>query len=148
MKKLFVGLLIIASIDVNAQVAQSSNEIFIRINQYGYHPNESKMAIIFSNFPVKEKFELIEKNSQKSIVSLKPVKSNVAGWGTFDYYYQLDFSEVSQQGTYQIGGTKSEFISQFFEISDTAYKGTTDNLLTFMQQQRCGYNPFLDLVCH
>jgi endoglucanase len=148
MKKLFIGLLIISSICENSRASQHSKEIFIRINQYGYQLNESKIAIIFSNSPLKEKFEVIEKNSQKSIASFKPVKSQAEGWGTFGFYYQLDFSEVNQQGTYQIGGTKSGFISQFFEISDTAYKGTTDNLLTFMQQQRCGYNPFLDLVCH
>lgn len=148
MKKLLYFLSIFSTHLLIAQGSQNSKEIFIRINQYGYHPNESKQVIIFSNSPVKEKFELIEKSAQKSMGSFKPIKSKADGWGTFENYYLLDFSAIQQQGSYQLIGTKSDFTSQSFEISDAAYKGTTDDLLTFMQQQRCGYNPFLDLVCH
>jgi len=129
--------------------AQSvKKEIFIRINQYGYHTNESKQAILFSNSPIKEKFEIVTENGQKSIASIKPIKSKAKSWGTFDNYYLVDFSEINQKGTYQLRGLKSGTISETFDISDQAYEGTTDDLLAFMQQQRCGYNPFLDMVCH
>ena len=36
--------------------------------------------------------------------------------------------------------------SQEFSISP--YPGYHEDLLFFMRQQRCGYNPFLDMVCH
>ena len=101
--------------------AQSvKKEIFIRINQYGYHTNESKQAILFSNSPIKEKFEIVTENGQKSIASIKPIKSKAKSWGTFDNYYLVDFSEINQKGTYQLRGLKSGMISETFDISDQA----------------------------
>ena len=146
MRNLFTAILLLAFISIRAQ--SNSQELFIRINQYGYHPNEAKQAIIFSNLPIKEKFEIISKKSQKPLASYKPVKSMATGWGTFTNYYVLDFSEVNESGTYFLRGAKSSSKSSEFEISDGTYAGTSDDLLTFMQQQRCGYNPFLDMVCH
>jgi hypothetical protein len=120
-------------------------EFNIRINQFGYHQQENKKAIIFSNSPVKEQFEIVGSGMNKKI---KPEKSNKPGWGKFKYYYSLDFSEITEEGVFEIHGMKSNTSSGKFSISNEAYAGTTDDLLIFMQQQRCGYNPFLDMVCH
>lgn len=120
-------------------------EFHIRINQYGYHQQENKKAIIFSNSPIKEQFEIVGAGMNKKI---KPEKSNEPGWGAFKYYYSLDFSEIMEEGVFEIRGMKSNTSSGKFSISNKAYAGTTDDLLIFMQQQRCGYNPFLDMVCH
>jgi len=128
--------------------AQSKPEIFLRINQYGYHPNESKKAIIFSGAPVREKFEVVRVDNQSENIIVKANKSEKKSWGTFSYNYQLDFSDVEAPGEYKIVGSKSGVSSKIFTISEEAFKGTTDDLLSFMQQQRCGYNPFLDIVCH
>lgn len=146
MRNLFIVILLFAHFTISAQ--SNSDELFIRVNQYGYHTNEAKQAIVFSNSLIKEKFEIVSKNTQKPLASFKAVKSIATGWGTFANYYILDFSEVSESGTYFLQGSKSGIKSSKFEISDLAYAGTTDDLLTFMQQQRCGYNPFLDMVCH
>ncbi len=35
-----------------------------------------------------------------------------------------------------------------FRISASAYADLPDQLLEFMRQQRCGYNPWVDAVCH
>ena len=78
----------------------------------------------------------------------KLVPSAAPGWGRFEHYYQLDFSSVVRPATYRVRLKKSGTVSSTFDISDQAYVGYTEDLLGFMRQQRCGYNPFLDLVCH
>jgi len=129
---------------INCSFAQNP-DIHIRINQFGYHPGESKQAILFSNKPVKEQIEL--KSESKSI-KVKPLKIKVPGWGTFKYYYSIDFSEVREEGSYHFEAQISGFRSSTFEISNRVFHGTTDDLLTFLRQQRCGYNPHFDMVCH
>ncbi|MCG8307269.1 MAG: glycoside hydrolase family 9 protein [Cytophagales bacterium] len=148
MRYLILFGLMLCSQLTNAQSSKKINEAFIRINQYGYRPDEAKRAIVFSNSPVREKFHIIDEKDQNSKALLNPQKSRVDGWGRFKYYYYLDFSDVDQPGTYRITGSKSKSKSTSFKISERAYEGTTDDLLRFMQQQRCGYNPFLDMVCH
>lgn len=146
MKILSFFILFSVSAYLSAQTL-NPDEVHIRVNQYGYHPGENKHAIIFSKSSVKEKFGLVD-NDGKMILISKPAKLKSQGWGTFNYYYQFDFSECSIQGKYEIRGIKSGTKSHLFEISENAYAGSTDDLLAFMQQQRCGYNPFLDMVCH
>ncbi len=123
-------------------------EIHIRINQLGYLPKESKIAIVFSHKAIKEKFQLVSADTKKVITYLKPKKSKAKGWGTFEYYYELDFTLVEKTGSYFLQSKKSKIISQSFKISDNAYGHEHEKLLEFMRQQRCGYNPFLDMVCH
>lgn len=132
---------------INCIFAQNL-DIHIRINQYGYHPEEGKKAILFSNSKVIEKYELIHKEGQGSALVLKPQPSKAPGWGSFKYYYVLDFSEINTEGEYYLQGAKSGAKSSTFRISKQAFHGTPDNLLTFMRQQRCGYNPHFDMVCH
>ena len=70
-----------------------------------------------------------------------------SGWGTFKYYYELDFSSIEKEGQYVIA-LKDGTTSTKFGIGEEVYKNYQEDLLIFMRQQRCGYNPFLDLVCH
>ncbi len=129
-------------------IVNRKEPIHIRINQVGYHPFEHKSAIIFSHAPVKERFELIEEKSGATILTLTSKKTVAEGWGTYKYYYKLDFSMVEQPGQYHFTAKKSGARSQVFSISGSAYDHQQEKLLEFMRQQRCGYNPFLDVVCH
>ena len=120
---------------------------FIRINQLGYLLDENKKAIVFSQDRVNEPFQLIDDNN-KVVATLRPIKSKQEGWGTFKNYYELDFSHVNIKGVYFIQGKKSKSRSEIFTIGDDVYKQKPEILLGFMRQQRCGYNPFFDMVCH
>ena len=132
---------------VNACVREPE-PIYIRINQAGYHPGDKKSAIILSNTEVKEDF-LVQSDTEEIIIDkLKPVRSGGEGWGTFKYYYELDFSSLDIPGTYYILGSESGCRSLSFPVSSDVYKGYTEELLGFMRQQRCGYNPYLDVECH
>ena len=67
-------------------------------------------------------------------------------WGEFKQHALLDFSSFHEPGKYylQLGDTKSPT----FVIDAAVYKELPDQLLEFMRQQRCGYNPWVDAVCH
>jgi len=127
---------------------RETKTVHVRINQAGYLPGDFKSGIVFSKSPVKEKFQLLEEGTGKVLLTLKALKSEAPGWGNFDYYYELDFSEIDLPGDYYLEAMKSGARSKIFAISGAAYDHQQEKLLGFMRQQRCGYNPFLDGVCH
>lgn len=142
--------LILLTIFLNLSLKPESpiaEEIHIRINQIGYLPQDSKQAVIFSKEAVKENFLLVNTETGISVLDLKPVKLKKDAWGGF-LYWEVDFSEFNNQGQYVLRGKKSGVTSTPFLISSSAYAGYQETLLGFMRQQRCGYNPTLDMVCH
>lgn len=132
--------LLCISFSINAQ------EAYLRVNQLGYLPAESKVALAFSKRPIQPPFQLKDALTAKVALEGKAQPSPAPGWGTFDHYYELDFSKFDKPGQYFLewGGVRSSV----FEIGADRYTGPSQDLLTFMRQQRCGYNPTLDLVCH
>src|SRR5258706_5567913 len=127
---------------------QSVKEIHIRINIAGYLPTDTKVAIVFSNQVLKGNFSLLEKETSRSVYTGKLVASLANGFAPFKNYYVLDFSKVTQEGFYFIELSQSKAKSALLKISASSYHHTPDLLIGFMQQQRCGYNPFFDAVCH
>jgi hypothetical protein len=125
-----------------------SEDIHIRVNQLGYLPHESKIALVFSHVPIKEKFELVSVRSKRIVASYKPKKTKAKGWGTYEHYYEVDFSAFNLEGTYVLQTKKTGYTSQNIIISQSSYLNKSEKLLAFMRQQRCGYNPFFDIVCH
>jgi len=67
-------------------------------------------------------------------------------WGDFQYHSELDFSPLKKAGVYflRFGSDRSSN----FGISSSPYAELPNHLLEFMRQQCCGYNPWLDAVCH
>ncbi len=143
MTKLLLTIGILAA-TINS-FAQANDSIYFRINLAGYLPNDSKIAIAFSNELIKGTFNLTDKVGNKVYSGkIAPVHQN--GFAPFKHYYELDFSKVIEEGNYYL--EIQRFKSQEVIISAAAYHKTPDLLLGFMQQQRCGYNPFFDAVCH
>lgn len=127
--------------------AARAQSAYIRINQVGYLAADTKIALAFSKTPLEGDFVLREAVTKRVVyrAPLKPV--NASNWGSpFPFYYELDFSAVSQTGRKILQLEKSGVISREFSIG--AYPAYHEDLLGFMRQQRCGYNPFLDMVCH
>ncbi len=138
-------LLFISSVSFASEVDEDS--IFIRVNQAGYLKEDTKVAIAFSEASVKGNFSLHDAETGKRIFRGKIVPSEVKAWGTFSHYYSLDFSEVKTPGRYFIKVNNHR--SKSFGIGrEHSYKDYHEDLIGFMRQQRCGYNPFLDMVCH
>jgi hypothetical protein len=119
---------------------------YIRINQAGYLPADAKIAIAFSKSPLRGEFVLRENANR--VVFRGPLKSVAApNWGgNFPHYYELDFSTYRQRGRHLLQLEASGTTSQEFSIGP--YAPYQEDLLLFMRQQRCGYNPYLDMVCH
>jgi len=131
-----------------AQAADKPAEVYIRINQVGYRCEEQKLAILFSSEKVKETFTLSYAESGEQLLTIRPLRSEANTWGSFEYYYICDFSRVTEHGSFYLIGDKSGTRSAIFQISNSAYDHLQEELLGFMRQQRCGYNPTLDMVCH
>ncbi len=109
--------------------------------------NETKVAIAFAKEPLPPAFTLVAASNQ-SLVFFEATAKPIPGvaWGQFDYHAELDFSAVHTPSRYvlKMGGFKSLPL----EIGTGPYGELAAQLLEFMRQQRCGYNPWLDAVCH
>jgi endoglucanase len=126
---------------ISAQTAQ------IRVNQIGYLAADAKKAIAFSRTSLESDFLLVDAASGKTIFRAPLKDAKADNWGAdFPFYYELDFSSVKSSGRYYIKLEKSGAVSREFSIGE--YPAFQEDLLFFMRQQRCGYNPFLDMVCH
>ncbi|MCB0570615.1 MAG: glycoside hydrolase family 9 protein, partial [Phaeodactylibacter sp.] len=122
--------------------------VYIRHNLLGYLPEEGKVAIAFSEAAVRGGFELVEEGSGRVVFSGRLSPSPAKGWGRFSYYYDLDFSPYTVPGRYYLRLPGLDSRSNAFRIGLQAYGQPQEDALAFMRQQRCGYNPFLDRVCH
>lgn len=126
--------------------ANQKATVHLRANQIGYLADDAKVAIAFSLEPVSGKFSVVDKATNQPVFTgdFQPITAPT--WGAFKHYYKLDFTAVKKPGSYylQYEGNKS----REFAIGNDAYQNFQDDLLVFMRQQRCGYNPFLDMVCH
>ena len=128
-------------------VFPQTSAVFIRINQAGYLPNEKKIAVAFSAMDQRlQKFEIIDAVTGKRVWGPARLGRNSGRYGRFPFHYQLDFSQLSQPGRYQI--RMAQGASLAFSVNNHVYEKTPAIILEYLRQQRCGYNPFLDQVCH
>lgn len=120
----------------------------IRINQAGYQPTDLKKAVVFSEEPQFGFFGVEDVSTGKPTLLRMPLRpTGPSPWGGgFDHYYELDFTSIKTPGRYRLRLDASGITSREFSIG--LYPGYQEDLLFFMRQQRCGYNPFLDVACH
>jgi hypothetical protein len=139
----FLAFLTITTL--TSAVARSDHDAFIRINQLGYRPADVKVAVAMGREPLSARFELIDASSGRSAFEASAAWKSET-WGAFGHHADLDFSAFDRPGRYllRIGTTESPQ----FEIRAGAYAELPDQLLEFMRQQRCGFNPWVGEVCH
>ncbi|NLJ44057.1 MAG: hypothetical protein GX431_10395 [Bacteroidales bacterium] len=124
----------------------SRDKEWIRINQLGYRADDIKVAV-FTGLKEKElkSFRLVDVYSGKTVfVNNNPFKTTPLK--PFENCYRLNFSDIKTEGTYRI--VAGDAVSPNFRIAGDVYDGTSDFLLNYMRQQRCGINPFLKDSCH
>jgi len=139
-KQVLIAVLTLISV---ASFAQTSG---IRVNLLGYLPESIKVAVYISlNEADNTKFEVI--NAKNNLVVLKGQGkiANAARWG-LKRALRLDFSSIRKNGEYYIACNGDK--SPLFRIDAGVYDGSADFLLNYMRQQRCGFNPYLDTLCH
>lgn len=136
--------LIIAALSLSTLPVKADE--WIRINQLGYLPQSKKVAVFMSEVPTTlNEYSLIDVFTGK-IVRTFPTPKASGSIGQMQCTYRLDFSDISEPGTYRIKAGKAT--SPHFPINNRVYDGTADYLLNYMRQQRCGYNPYLKDSCH
>jgi endoglucanase len=141
--KKFVLLVAICSV-WPATFVQAQNPPHIRVNQAGFLPHDVKTAIAFGREPLPAEFRLI--NATTGQVAFTGKTTPIPGaWGQFDHYAELNFSAFRIPGAYQID--LSDARSRPFSIG-AVYANIADQLLEFMRQQRCGFNPYVNELCH
>ena len=132
-----------------AAVAGAAPVVHIRINQVGYLPDEAKIAIAFSDQDCRSmKFELVDAQTGKMVWGPARLGRSLGGYGRFDYHYALEFSSFTKTGRYHIRVSNNKALSLTFNIGADVYNDYAEVILKYIRQQRCGYNPFLDKVCH
>jgi len=121
-------------------------EGWVRINQLGYRPDDVKVAVFLGLGGTDLKsFRIIDAATGKVILE-KDDAVKMEPMEPFTSCYRISFTEVNKEGLYRIEAGKA--VSPDFRIADDVYAGTADFLLTYMRQQRCGFNPWLNDSCH
>ena len=122
-----------------------SADAWIRINQLGYLPGSVKRAVFLG----KDTMEVSSFSLHQALTDQLVFKSESpeakGKFHTFCSTFVLDFSTYKTPGVYylKVGNT----ISPPVIINKNVYNGTADFTLRYMRQQRCGYNPSLDMAC-
>lgn len=119
---------------------------WIRINQLGYLPESTKVAVFLSEGEsLPTSFSLVDAFTGMEACTFHRIKQT-GPLGNMKATCRLDFSDYQVPGTYYLkAGTA---VSPRFPIQPNVYNGTADFLLNYMRQQRCGYNPFVEDSCH
>ncbi len=127
--------------------SNNSDEIFIRVNQVGFSPENIKSALVFSNRNLSnEKFFVYDKIADVAVFSDRLEKTS-EHFKNFKYSYRLNFTDLQDEGKYFVRILNSE--SPTFVIDNSAYSILTNKLLKFFSIQRCGYtHPFMHKTCH
>lgn len=123
---------------------------WVRINQIGYLPEATKVAVFMSNEAVQVNgFELVDAFAGEAVWGSDAVRP-MGALGQMKTTCRLDFSALKTDGAYYIKVLSSggETRSEIFPINPRVYDGAADFVLNYMRQQRCGWNPFFKDSCH
>lgn len=118
----------------------------IRINQLGYTPQGSKVAVWGSKQQAgADSFYLKEARSGQVVYRAATGKA-FGAYGPFAQTYRLAFTDFTTPGRYflQAGAARSPV----FSIDHAVYRQAADFCLRYMRQQRSGFNPSLQDSCH
>ncbi len=123
-----------------------AEELFIRASQIGYRPDDVKSAIAFGPQSMPEAFTVVAADDGKTAFEGKARLVTGVKWGLYDRHAELDFTALKKPGQYVLKFGDGKSLP--FTVEKDAYAQLPDDLLEFMREQRCGYNPWLEAVCH
>lgn len=126
----------------------AAEPVHIRTNQLGYLATDPKSAIAFSDGEIDAQFHVVEVESERIVYSGVSRPASEPNWNAFAYHSRLDFSELTTPGRYVLRFEGGGAQSRAFRIGSDAFANHVEDLIGFMRQQRCGYNPLLDMFCH
>src|SRR5262249_36517128 len=116
-----------------------ADEVFIRASQVGYGIGDPKVAMAFSRSLVPADFVVVDAETGAAVFTGKATSLPGERWGQFARHAELDFTALTRPGRYVVRVGEAKSLP--FAVGERALADLPDQLLEFMRQQRCGYNP-------
>ena len=127
------------------QQPRADSAAFVRINQVGYLPDGPKVAVVCALRPVALSRFTVEDTAGRTVLGPLTAQRDGALGGCVETW-RLDFGALRRPGRYVV--RTGSYASPPVRIGPDVYRGLADTLMTFMRQQRSGYNPFLRDSAH
>lgn len=146
-----LGLALLAAVPAVAQPAAAPAAPppgpALRVNLAGYRAADAKHLVVVAARPLPRTAPAftVEDRSGRVVLRGRLRHATGADWGgPVRPVATLNASAVRQPGTYvvRIPGVAPD------TLRVGAYPAFQNDLVAFLRQQRCGYNPLLDAVCH
>lgn len=118
---------------------------FVRVNQVGYLPDAPKVAVLCALRSVSLKNFTVEDEHGRRVLGPLTAKHDGA-LGPCVETWRLDFTTLRRPGVYR--ARAGAYVSGPIRIGVDVYRGFADTLMSYMRQQRSGYNPFLRDSAH
>ena len=131
--------------DVGRAQSVADSTAFVRINQVGYLPDAPKVAVVCALRPVQLTRFTVEDTAGRTVLGPLAARRDGA-LGACVETWRLDFGALRRAGQYVVRA--GAYASPRVHIGPDVYRGLADTLMTFMRQQRSGYNPFLRDSAH
>ncbi|MDZ7374981.1 MAG: glycoside hydrolase family 9 protein, partial [candidate division KSB1 bacterium] len=126
-----------------------AEDLFLRLNQVGFLPQEEKTALAFSHRPSgHRRFEIVEATSGRRVLGPVRLGKDLGAFARFAHHYEIDLTPLRTPGLYELRILGGEGQAVRFTVGPLVYRPYPAVILSYLRQQRCGYNPFLDEVCH
>ncbi|HVO49660.1 MAG TPA: glycoside hydrolase family 9 protein [Thermoanaerobaculia bacterium] len=136
-----------------APAAAAGPDVVVRVSLAGYLPGQPASAVVLSKNPLKGEYRVVDATTGKTLargaLSKNPPGISSKGWGAYRFsaVIPLDMPPLPA-GRYRVELPRAGIRSPEFLLSEEVFSSAPDVMLEFMRQQRCGYNPFLDAICH
>lgn len=124
---------------------------YLRVNQVGYRCDDIKAGVVMSDEPTAGLRAEISDSSGRTVAADSVVAA--PGWSPLRYAARVYFTSVEKPGDYTVtvrdaGGREVARAAVY--VGNDAYRrgGLHELPLTYLRQQRCGYNPAHGERCH
>ena len=125
-----------------AAATLSDTTAVIRVNQVGYLPDAPKVAVLcaLTSAPP-DRFSRFTVVDDRGRTVFGPAQTRASGsFGPCASTWRLDFTALRRAGRYVVAS--NDVRSSEIRIGASVYAGGADTLLTYMREQRSGFNPF------
>jgi endoglucanase len=94
----------------------AQNNSFVRINQLGYLPDDTKKALVVSKSELSGQFQVINSTTKEIVFKAAFKPAPASNWGSpFPFTYELDFSAFRQTGKFSLQLENSQDFPSIFD---------------------------------
>ena len=123
--------------------------LVVRTNQLGYLPRAPKIAVACALDSTRVTTFLVRDSAGRTVLGPRRVRAS-GMFGPCTESWRLDFSTVRRAGRYIIVARAPgvEVSSRVVRVDAHAYDGAANVLLSYLREQRSGFNPFFHDSVH